>query len=361
MEGDAGAMSHFTSFPYILILFNFLIFCSHGQEVLPEKDRIFVFSQSTDKETQQAKSDPTKKSKLDEIVYVVRMPNSWNKDKDAVLRKDRLPSVRGVVCICTWLKTEAEFREKIVESETSAFKHIINFADENNLALLTWSNFGGYVISTSVDEMDKNEIRNYNAIFENRLSEWERGFKRVFGRYNLPKESALIYGFSGGGQIAHRIVLRRPQYFSGIHIHVNSSYDVPTANAKNIVWLVTTGELEYGYPSATRFYQSLIDMGCAVIFKAGENVRHATNQKIDALSVEFFKYMVTFMPDPTNPQWQEPPVDKFYLFRYPIYIGDYLNQVAYPVDNASVQIGDRKYMVPLPTKLIAEAWGIVIE
>jgi len=171
----------------------------------------------------------------------------------------------------------------------------------------------------------------------------------------------MLYGFSGGAQIAHRIALRKPDYFSGIHIHVNSSYDTPTPKAKNLVWLVTTGELEYGYPAATRFYQKMIDLGYAVIFKAGENLGHSTNAQINNLSLEFFKYMINFVPDPSNPEWKSPPIDKFYLLRHPIYIGDYLNQVAYPVDKALSNVADRKYMVTLPTKPLAEAWGTIIE
>lgn len=357
MEGDPKAVKILKLF----ILGIFMIVNSYGQIFLQEKDRIFLYSFSTDKNTQQAKADPSKRNKLDEIVYVLRMPKTWTRENETLSRKSKIPSVRGVICICTWMKTAADLKDKIATYESSSFKHIIQFADENNLALVTWSNFGGYEISSSVDEMNKTQVQRYNAIFENRLLEWERGYKRVLFKYNLPKDSALIYGFSGGGQIAHRIALRRPQYFSGIHIHVNSSYDVPTSNAKNMVWLVTTGELEYGYKAATRFYKNMIDMGYSVIFKAGENLGHATNAQINALSLEFFKYVITFIPDPTNPNWKTPPVDKFYLMRHPIYVGDYLNNVAYPIENAVKHVSARKYMVALPTKSIATAWGNIIE
>ena len=37
-------------------------------------------------------------------------------------------------------------------------------------------------------------------------------------------------------QTEYCIALRKPDYFSGIHIHVNSSYDTPPApKAKNLV------------------------------------------------------------------------------------------------------------------------------
>ena len=350
----------------ILILSLFIlpiaVFAQVGKSpnFLSEKDRTFVIIQRTDAKTQAAKSDWKKRTKPEEIVFVLRMPPSWTKEKNAAARESKTPCVRGLLAICTWDK-DTEKLKRIVSSDESSFKHLLRFADENNLAVITWQNFGGYLIATSSDEMTEKQSKDYDFMFNDRLSEWENGYRRVLHKFTLPQHSAMIYVFSGGGQSAHRIALRKPQYFSGIHIHVNSSYDTPTLNAKNIVWLVTTGELEYGYSAATRFYQKMIDLGYAVIFKAGENLGHATNAQINNLSLEFFKYMINFVPDPSNPDWKTPPVDKFYLLRHPIYVGDYLNQVAYPIEKAIGKVADRKYMVTLPTKPIAQAWGTIIE
>ena len=346
-----------------LIIFSVYLFAqpTKGDEtLLPENQRIFTLKQRTDKKTQAAKKDPTKRSKLEEITYVIRMPASWTVANDKKAKETKKPCVRGVLAICTWKKEPEELKE-ILTSGKSHFQHYLDFADTNNLALVTWSNFGGYEIGISSDEMQKEMAKQYNKMFNDRLSEWEQGFRRVLNKYTLPRNSIMIYGFSGGGQIAHRIALRKPQYFSGVHIHVNSSYDTPTPNAKSILWLVTTGELEYGYQAATRFYQKMLDLGYCVIFKAGENLGHATNQQIDKLSMEFFNYLITFVPDPSNPEWENPPIDKFYLMRYPIYVGDYLNQVAYPTNEAPNKVAHRKFMVALPTKPIADAWGVVIE
>lgn len=327
---------------------------------LPEHERLFSYATRTDVKTQASRNDWRKKSKLEEITYFVRMPSSWTKEKSEAAKESKLPCVRGVIAICTWDK-DPENLKKNLTYDLTYFKDLIAFADNNNLAVITWSNFGGYSPSLSSDEMTKQQSKDSNFMFNDRLSEWEKGFRNILHKYNLPKNAILLYGFSGGAQIAHRIALRLPKYFAGIHIHVNSSYDIPNSRAKNIVWLVTTGELEYGYPAATRFYQKMIDLGYAVIFKAGENLGHATNAQINRLSLEFFKYMINFVPDPSNPDWKAPPIDQFYLLRHPIYVGDYLNQVAYPVDKALSNVADRKYMVTLPTKPLAEAWGTIIE
>lgn len=342
-----------------ITIFVFLIFSISAYSQIPEADRIFSYKLSTDKNRPQNKNNPLKKDKLEEIFYFVRMPVSWTPAKDKVFLKKNIPAVRGVLILCTWGQTESYIKETI--SSDGKFLHLVDFADQNNLALVTWSNFRGYSPSTSNDEMSKKQQAMQDALFEERLNEWERGFRLFFKRHNLPLENVLIYGFSGGAQMAHRIALRKPQYFSGIHIHVNSSYDVPTSKGKNIVWLVTTGELEYGYSSAQRFYKTMLDLGYSVIFKAGENLGHSTNPQINALSVEFFSYLLTFLPDYSNPDWTPPPVDKFYLIKYPAYIGDYLNQVVYPTEKASANIPSRHYMTPLPTKSIAKKWGTVLE
>lgn len=71
--------------------------------------------------------------------------------------------------------------------------------------------------------------------------------------------------------------------------------------------------------------------------------------------------MINFLPDHSNPEWKASPIDKFYLLRHPIYIGDYLNQVAYPVDKSLSNVVDRKYMVAHPTKPLAESWEALLE
>ena len=330
------------------------------EKYLSEDERIFTVTMRTDVKTQAAQKDWRKKSKLEEITYLVRMPSSWTKEKGEAAAKSRIPCVRGVIAICTWQRDSGNLRRNLSYWD-SPYKNLIKFADDNNIAVITWPNFGGYFLATSFDEMTEKQLRDYEIAFNDRLSEWETGFRRTLHRYTLPKNAVMLYGFSGGAQIAHRIALRKPQYFSGIHIHINSSYDTPTSQAKSLVWLVTTGELEYGYAAATRFYQKMIDMGYAVIFKAGENLGHDTTSHIDKLYLEFFKYLRNFVPDPSNPEWKMPPIDKFYLLRHPIYVGDYLNQVAYPTEKALTNVAARKYMVALPTKPIAEAWGTIIE
>lgn len=286
------------------------------------------------------------------------MPSMWTENTAKAAKSQGIKAVRGVLAICTWQYKESDLKNNLKAS--GPFAHFINFADENNLAIITWSNFRGYERGISSDEMMSGQFKEQERIFADRLNEWERGFKRMLSYYSLQDDSIMLYGLSGGAQMGHRIILRRPQYFSGIHIHVNSSYDIPTAGAEKVLWLVTTGESEYGYPAAIRFYNAMLDKKYSVIFKAGENLGHADRDDIRNLSLEFFKYLLTFVPDPSNKNWKPPPVDKFYMMKYPIYVGDYLNHTVYSLEKAEKNI-DKNNMVALPTKPIADVWGTFIQ
>lgn len=329
------------------------------QVSVPESERIFKLEQPTDKKSQANKKDKTKQSKVDEIAFFVRMPESWTEEKAKIAKNEGRYGVRGVLAICTFTKSQNSMKSYLL-SGGSNFDHFVKLADENDLALVTWTNFRGYEKGLSSDEMLSGQFKEYEKNFLDRLSEWERGFKRLLAYYNLPGDSVMVYGISGGAQMAHRIALRRPQYFSGVHIHVNSSYDIPTSGAEKVLWLVTTGESEYGYDAGKRFYNAMIDKKYYVIFKAGENLGHSDREDIQKLSIEFFKYLLTFVPDARDKNWKAPPVDKYYMMKYPVYVGDYLNHVAYRLAEAEKNI-QKQNMVALPTRPLAESWGSIVD
>lgn len=293
------------------------------------------------------------------LVYHVRMPTAWDESINMRDVRERDKSkVRGVLAVCTWQTEEEDVKNNL--KPDGRFRHLMKFADKHQLAVITWVNFKGYSTGLSTDDMSDAQRARYESEYNQRVDAWERGFKRLCRKYNLPDRNVLIYGISGGGQMAHRIALRKPEYFSAIHIHVNSSFDSLSNEGKNILWLVTTGELEYGYKAAQRFYKQGVERGYHMIFKAGENLGHSDRADIRELSLAFFEYAMNFVPDETNPEWKKPPVDKYYFMKHPTHIGDYLNHIVFPVNKAEGNI-DPALMVSLPTKDIAEAWGPIWE
>lgn len=285
------------------------------------------------------------------ITLFIRMPGNWQADNDE-------PQIRGVLAFCTWNRESEDVRSNLAVKYTK-FKDLGRFADANQLAIITWTTKRMHNTRKSYFELTKEEQGLYDGLFDDAADTWKRGIKRLGRKYNMPHENIMLFGISGGAQYAHRLAMRAPGYFSAVHIHVNSSYDRPTRDGANVLWLVTTGELEYGYPASKKFYEDCVAQGYHMIFKAGENLGHAGRKDIYGLGTAFFEYALKFIPDPTSDSPGEAPVDQFYLMKYPAYLGDYLNHQAFPVDKAKMIKG--KHMVALPTKSLAHAWGPVFE
>ncbi len=277
------------------------------------------------------------------INFALRMPPGWKQGG----------AVRGVMCVCTWKDTPDG-----VMGNLRGASPLIQWAAKNNFALLSWSRLKFYTTGTSNDEMDEKTDDKWSEQFDVAARKWEYAIQQLTTKYRLPSKDFLIDGISGGAQTAHRLVLRKPQYFAAVHIHVNSSYDVPTPAARNIAWLVTTGEREFGYQASHRFYYSSLELGYAMIYKAGEGLGHSGSPEIDKLAVSFFDYMLPFLPDyrDKDPKGNG---DALRLMRQPRYVGDWLNQQAFPFEKAHLVEG--RYQTALPTREVAVAWGPLIE
>ena len=301
--------------------------------------------------------ETTKLKGYENLTFFIRLPKSVQADSapKKALRKQH--AVRGVLALCTHRTEPGDVKKNITKN--GRFKPFLGLADEYNLALVTWTNFKGYLTNISGDEMDREEYLQYDKNFDARAREWRNGYGRLCRKYDLPKKNGLMYGVSGGGQMAHRLALRMPEYFFAVHIHINSSYDQIKKDGNQILWLVTTGTREYGYPAGVRFYRNALEAGYYMIFRAEENLGHSDSPGTRAMGMAFWKYCLKFLPDATDPEWRPPPVDRFYLMRYPTYIGDYLNMEAFKSQVAPKHISP-EVMVALPSQSIAEAWGTIV-
>lgn len=302
---------------------------------------------------------PTRSDRYSAITFFVRMPEGAADSGNAHQRgRQKGKAVRGVLAVCTHRTQPRDVRKNVEDG--GRFSPFVKFADKHNLALVTWTNFKGYKKGVSGDEYGYEAYKHYDKNYNQRAREWRTGFRRLCRRHDLPEKNVLLYGISGGAQMAHRLALRMPEYFFAAHVHVNSSYDRIKRDGNEVLWLITTGTREYGYPAGVRFYREGLEAGYHMIFRAEENLGHSDSAGTRATGMAFFRYCLRFLPDARDPRWRPPPVDRFYLMRHPTFIGDYLNGEAFPAGEAPGYM-DPEVMVALPNKDIAEAWGTVLD
>jgi hypothetical protein len=275
------------------------------------------------------------------MTFYVRYPKGLSpKDK-----------VDGVFADVIWL-TEKKNLEAWVERPSSSDVNF-QFADRHNLAVVTW-----------------NTANMYNKCFRT----WKIGMDQLCRDYNLPDSGFLICGESRGAQWAHRIVLRCPEKFLAIHININSSFEEPTPEASHCLWLLTTGELEYGSKAAKIFFQKAQALNYPILLRIYPGRAHEVFPDEQTLGLKFFEYALklrdqqlkAMATDKATDMAATPsavPEDKPLLlddsllsdFRKPFYYGDMLNGDVYPA--TQVLLLPQSQRVGLPNTDIAKVWG----
>ena len=267
--------------------------------------------------------------------------------------------IEGVLAFCTWTWD----RNKLIRRLQNKEDFLVRYAEEHRLALLTWDTAEAWSTKQSADQRSQQENFQDNLDFDQLANAWERGVHVLCHEAGLPENDFLLYGISRGAQWAHRLALRKPEHFLAVHIHINSSYDQPTPAAKNILWLQTTGDLEYGYEAAKRFYERCRDMGYPIIFKAGENLGHDNSPQIEALGLRFFDYALGVrakrdaLASAKSPSGKRAGSNVYALSglgNAPFY-ADFINQDVYGANEKDLVPASQR--VPLPTQALAQAWG----
>ncbi|NJK92216.1 MAG: hypothetical protein HC904_10525 [Blastochloris sp.] len=201
----------------------------------------------------------------------------------------------GVIAYCTWVSDRKSLMQQLLYDTDRPEDQLripavqmLKYASENNLAVLTWSTPGKWSAAKSSDELARKELKKVDDMFDDYAVMWEKGVAEFVKDTGIPESDYLLYGFSRGAQWAHRLALRKPERFWAINIHVNSSYDIPTAIGSECLWLVTTGDLEHGYAGGKRFYAQSMALGYPMIFKAQEKLGHSSCMEVETLRDLFF-------------------------------------------------------------------------
>lgn len=241
---------------------------------------------------------------------------------------------------------------------------LVKFANTHDLAILVWGSRRLWNPKLSFDEQTRSVNQEMDDTFEDVAKAWERGLDQFSKKYGFPNRNILLTGFSGAAQYACRLALRKPERFLAAHVHIPSSFDRPTMGANQLLWLLTTGENEGGYPAAKRFFIECKKLGYPIIFKAIPGLGHAGSRATDDLGLAFFEYALTLQGERDNLSQSVQPQKGLQgirllqpwpqSFKTPESIGDILNQEIFSSEDASYISIDLR--VALPTTSIAQAW-----
>ena len=277
-----------------------------------------------------------------EITFFLKLPPGVRSGAD----------IKGVFSFCTWEADPKKIRERIGgKSGNDTNINVGNFpALANGMAVISWTTFQStksFDKTRNFDEMNKKQAAQMDREFDKIARTWRKGIDSLIKDYQLPSEGWFLHGISRGGQWAHRLALREADLFGAVHIHINSSYDQPTPEASKILWLVSTGELEAGYPAAKRFYAASRKLNYPVIFYAEPKLGHDDSPKTRSLGNAFFTYALA--------RRQNKPE----VLNAERFVGDYLKHEFVPVSQADKIPVD--VQVYLPSRKIAEVWGMAAE
>lgn len=247
---------------------------------------------------------------------------------------------------------------------------ILKFAEDHKLIIICWGSVGMWDPHKSWDDLNPDTAWATDKAFDQVAKAWEDGVQYFVKEYEIPQNGYLLWGMSGSAQYACRLALRKPDYFLAVDVHIPSSFDKPTPEARRTLWCLTTGELEPGYQRSLRFYAQCRALGYPMIYKAIVGLGHAGSPIADDIGLKFFDYALSIrdqrfaydasLNDPLK-QFQMAQTDSGNMrpwldsFCKPAYVGDAVNQGIFPYGRQDmVPVGFR---VPLPSKEIADAWN----
>ncbi|MBE2204051.1 MAG: hypothetical protein IAE94_06925 [Chthoniobacterales bacterium] len=330
----------------------------------PEKE--LVYDRTAKRVARKPAMDPL-------IEYVVKTKNPRQPQITLFLRPPKDVSsasdVDGVMALCVLAPSVDALKRELQKEEMSGdYNGLLGFANKHKLAIIAWGSRGFWDVGKNYDELAKERAKEIDKNFDIVADAWERGVKELCEKYGLPDRNFLIWGQSGSAQWAKRLCLRKPDYFLAIHIHVPSSFDKPTPEARKVFWCVTTGELEPGYERSKRFVAECQRLGYPIVYKAIPGLGHAGHPDAAALGFKFFEFALSqrklraeFDQEEKNrlslltrdqpekiPPWPE-------IFQNPAFYGDVVNQAMFPASQKDMI--PEGFRIPLPNKDIATIWN----
>lgn len=274
--------------------------------------------------------------------------------------------IKGVLAACVLANNPGDIKRQLQSRNPSEeVNGLMRFADKHKLAILCWGSQTLWNPGANYDELQLRKARELDRAFDQVARGWERGVRELHEKYGIPERNFFLWGICASAQWAHRLAMRKPDYFLAAYIHLPSSFDKPTPEAAKILWMLTAGELDGGYDRSGQFYQSCREAGYSMVYKPIAGLGHAGSPIADMLGLKFFEFAMGVKEQRQTLDeklaivelGQKVKISGPWLeqFKNPPFYGDFLNQQVFPAEK--VEMIPAAFRVPLPTKEIAEAWN----
>lgn len=250
------------------------------------------------------------------------------------------------------------------------YQGLFKYANDHQLAIIAWGGPGHHWDPTkNHDAMTNKAERALDQDLDEVADTWEKGVKELVAMYHLPSKNYLLWGMCRSAQWAHRLCLRKPDYFLGCYMLIPGSFDKPTPEGSKVLWCLCTGEQYAGYENSLKWYKECRAMNYPIMYKAYVGLGHSVGNKSSReMAFKFFDFALT--QKDAREQYDKMQVNRINqmrfqtsggtlgpwpeAFRNPPYYGDILNQEIYPAN----QVGmiSPGFRTPLPTKVLADFW-----
>ncbi len=271
--------------------------------------------------------------------------------------------IRGVVVYAPLNDDPAALRKMLEDGRHS----LVRWADEQQMAVLTFDTAKHWKSRTSTGELSARQQSEFDHRFDRIATVWDRGARVICRRHDLPDDGFFAYGTSRGSHYMHRLVVRHPDRFAAVHLHVPNTFDVAEKGADNICWLITTGLNDPGRDAAEEYTQEKRAKGWPILFCSFFGMGHESDSRVDAIRRDFFNHLLSEsapLPDPasslsalgggsTLAETLRRSIES------PSWVADSMNGLVYPA--AEMEKIPELQRVFLPTRSLAAHWGRILE
>jgi len=277
---------------------------------------------------------------------------------------------KGVLAMCIIANHVEDIRRRLQAIDgNDELGGLLQFAQRHRLVIICWGSRTMRQPGTTWDEIDRNTNARMEKIFDEIAGKWDEGIQELVRQYGLPENQFLLWGHSDAGQYSGRLAIRKPNRFLAVHCHIPNGFDAPRLEGNKVLWLITTGELDFCYERSLRFLSAARSLGYPIIYKAIIGLDHKPHPAADRLGLAFFEWALQMKEQrealdkslqdrygrpiaQTNQEAKPWPKE----FENPPFIGDVVNQEMYPADKS--EMVPAGFRVALPTKVIAQIWNM---